>query len=471
MPQETPRPIKLPPGPRGGFLLGSTFAYLRDQLGFLTAAVREYGDIVNLRLGNLNTYVLVNPEHIDYVLRSHADNFMKDKLTRWLIPLVGEGLLTSEGDFWRRQRRLTQPTFQRQQIERYAAVMVEQTERMLEAWHDGQIRDTHDDMAHLTLTIVAKTLFGTDLAGEADVIGESLEVVINHFMSPMRWFRFFDYLPLPSSRRYWRAIGRIDEIIYGIIRRHRASGQDTGDLLSRLVAARDEQGGGGMTDHQLRDEVVTLVLAGHETTALVLFYAFYLLAQSPECADRLAAELHDVLGQRSPSVADVPNLRYTEWVIRESMRLYPPAWGIAREALADCEIGGYHVPKGTQIFMVQRLVHRDERWFDDPEAFKPERWDNDLVKRLPRCAYFPFGDGPRICIGNHFAMMEAVLLLATIARRFHVEIEPGQTLELLPSITLRPRSPILMRLRSIDSWAERTPATTARERVGPLPTA
>ena len=274
--------------------------------------MREHGDIVNLRLGNLTTYVLVNPEHIDYVLRSHADNFMKDKLTRWLIPLVGEGLLTSEGDFWRRQRRLTQPAFQRQQIERYAEVMVEQTERMLDAWQEGQVRDTHEDMAHLTLTIVAKTLFGTDLAGEADVIGESLEVVINHFMSPMRWFRFFDYLPLPSSRRYWRAIGRIDEIIYGIIRHHRAGGQDTGDLLSRLVAAKDEQGGGGMTDRQLRDEVVTLILAGHETTALVLFYSFYLLAQSPESADRLAAELRDVLGDRSPSAADVPNLRYTE---------------------------------------------------------------------------------------------------------------------------------------------------------------
>ena len=224
-----------------------------------------------------------------------------------------------------------------------------------------------------------------------------------------------------------------------------------------------------MTDRQLRDEVVTLVLAGHETTALVLFYTFYLLAQSPESADRLAAELRDVLGDRPPTAADVPNLRYTEWVVRESMRLYPPAWGIAREALADCEIGGYHVPKGTQLFMIQWLVHRDGRWFDDPEAFRPERWDNDLIKRLPRCAYFPFGDGPRICIGNHFAMMEAVLILATIARRYRLEIEPGQTLELLPSITLRPRHPILMRLRAINDMAERSPATT-REPVGQLPT-
>jgi cytochrome P450 len=393
---------RFPPGPRGGPVLGNSFAYLRDPLGYLAAAVAAHGDIVKLTLGNLTTYVLVNPEHIDYVLRSHADNFMKDRMTRWLIPLVGEGLLTSEGAVWRRQRRLTQPTFQRQQIERYATVMVEQTERMLAGWHEGEVRDLHNDMSRLTLAIVAQTLFGTDLSAEADVIGESLEVVLNHFMSPMRWFPFIDYLPLPSSRRYWHA-----------------------------------------------------VLAGHETTALVLFYAFYLLAGSPETADRLAAELSEVLGGRAPTAADTPNLRYTEWVVRESMRLYPPAWGIAREALADCEIGGYFVPRGTQLFMVQRLVHRDRRWFDDPEAFMPERWDNDLIKRLPRCAYFPFGDGPRICIGNHFAMMESVLILATVAQRFHLTIEPGQTLELLPSITLRPRHPISMRLTSASRTTER----------------
>ena len=199
------------------------------------------------------------------------------------------------------------------------------------------------------------------------------------------------------------------------------------------------------------------MLAGHETTALVLFYTFYLLAQSPEAEDRLAAELGQVLGDRPPTAADVPSLRYTEWVVRESMRLYPPAWGIAREALADCEIGGYHVPKGTQIFMIQWLVHRDARWFDDPEAFRPERWDNDLIKRLPRCAYFPFGDGPRICIGNHFAMMEAVLILATIAGRYRLTIEPGQTLELMPSVTLRPRHGLRMRIKAQHHVADRSP--------------
>jgi cytochrome P450 len=251
-------------------------------------------------------------------------------------------------------------------------------------------------------------------------------------------------------------------MIYGIIRHHRDSGRDSGDLLSRLLAARDDECGGSMTDQQLRDEVVTLMLAGHETTALVMFYAFYRLAQAPEAEDRLAHELDSELGDRPATVRDVPNLKYTEWVIREAMRLYPPAWGIGREALADCEIGGYFVPKGTQIFLVQWLVHRDGRWFDQPESFKPERWDNDLIKRLPRGAYFPFGDGPRICIGNHFAMMEAVLLLATIARRYRLLIEPGQTLELLPSITLRPQQPICMRLLANDRPAQR-PCGQSRE--------
>jgi cytochrome P450 len=444
---------KIPPGPRGGFPLGHTFAYLRDQLGFLTRAVREYGDVVRLRLGNTTTYVLVNPEHIDYVLRSHADNFMKDKLTRWLIPLVGEGLLTSEGSFWRRQRKLAQPAFQRKEIDRYAAVMVEHTERMLESWRNGQVKDPHEDFMRLTLSIVAKTLFDAELGGDASVVGESLEVVMNYFMSPMRWFGIRERLPLPSTRRYHRAIQRIDDIIYGIIRKRRESGQDPGDLLSRLLAAQDERGG-GMTDRQLRDECVTLMLAGHETTALVMFYTFHLLAKSPEAETRLAAELRAVLGDRSPTAADVPSLRYTEWVVREAMRLYPPAWGIAREALADCEIGGYDVPKGTQIFMIQWLVHRDARWFDDPEAFRPERWDDDLIKRLPRCAYFPFGDGPRICVGNHFAMMEAVLILATIARKHRLTIEPGQTLELMPSVTLRPRHGLRMRIEARDRPTE-----------------
>lgn len=439
---------KLPPGPPESFVLGHTLPYLRDEIGYLAKAVREYGDLVRLRLGNLTTYIVVNPEHIEYVLRTNADNFVKDELTRWLIPLVGQGLLTSEGEFWRRQRRLIRPAFQLQEIQRYATVMVQHTERMVVSWHDGQVRDVHEEMMALTLGIVAKTLFGAELEGEAKVVGESIETVMNYFMSPMRWFGIREFLPLPSTLRYRRAIKQIDDIIYGFIRRRCESGNDPGDLLSHLLAARDDQGGEGMTDRQLRDEAVTLLLAGHETTALALSYAFHLLAQSPEADHRLSAELDHVLGGRTPCALDVPNLKYTEWVIRETMRLYPPAWGIGRQAVANCEIGGYSVPKGTQLFLVIWLVHRDGRWFPDPETFRPERWDQDLIKRLPRCAYFPFGDGARICIGNHFAMMEAVLLLATIARKHRLRTEPGHKLELVPSITLRPRNGLRMRLEA-----------------------
>jgi cytochrome P450 len=388
---------------------------------------------------------------------------MKDKLTRWLIPLVGQGLLTSEGDFWRRQRRLAQPAFQRVQIERYATVMVDHTLAMLSSWQGGQVRNVHEDIMRLTLSIVARTLFSTELAGEADQIGESLEIVMNYFMSPLRWFGVREKIPLPSTLRYRRAIKQIDDIVYRIIGERRQNGQDPGDLLSRLLAARDEQGC-GMTDAQLRDESVTLILAGHETTALVLFYTLYLLDRSPEVDGRLASELDNVLGGRAPTAADVPNLQYTEWVIRESMRLYPPAWGIAREALRDCEIRGYRVPKGTQIFIVQWLVHRDARIFENPDTFRPERWQNDLIKRLPRCAYFPFGDGPRVCIGNHFAMMEAVLILATIAQRFRLSTLPAQKLTFMPSVTLRPKGAerMLLHARASAATADQPARAPAR---------
>jgi cytochrome P450 len=438
---------QLPPEPPESFLLGHTLPYLRDEIGYLTKTVREYGDLVRLRLGNLTTYIVVNPEHIEYVLRTNPDHFEKDKLTRWLIPLVGQGLLTSEGEFWRRQRRLIRPAFQLQEIQRYAAVMVDHTKRVLAAWSEGQVRNIHEEMMALTLGIVAKTLFDADLEGEARIVGQSMETVMNYFMSPMRWFGLRELLPIPSTIRYRRAIKRIDEIIYGFIRRRRESGRDPGDLLSHLLAARDDQQA-GMTDRQLRDEAVTLLLAGHETTALALTYAFYLLARSPEADRRLAAELDQVLGGRAPSASDVPHLKYTESVIRETMRLHPPAWGIGRQAIADCEIGGYFCPKGTQLFLVIWLAHRDGRWFPDPEMFRPERWDNDLIKRLPRCSYFPFGDGARICIGNHFAMMEAVLLLATIAQTYRLSLEVDQPLELVPSITLRPRTGLRMRIET-----------------------
>jgi cytochrome P450 len=246
----------------------------------------------------------------------------------------------------------------------------------------------------------------------------------------------------------------MDDIIYRIIRERRSRAQPSADLLSRLLAARYDDGS-QMTDRQLRDEVMTLLVAGHETTALTLSYCCYLLAQHPEAEQRLTAEWMQVLDGRTPTAADVPQLRYTTWVVRESTRLYPPAWGIGREAVKDCTVGEYHVPKGTQLYLNQWVMHRDPRWFDEPEVFKPERWDNDLLKRLPHGVYFPFGDGPRICIGNHFAMMEAVLVLATIGRRYRMTLPSDRPLALVPSVTLRPQHGVKMMIHQ-RPWKEAT---------------
>lgn len=432
-----------PPGPRGRFPVGNTLQYMADPLNFLVETAGEFGDVSRLRLGNTTAYLLANPAHIEHVLRTRPEDFIKDKLTRFLSPIVGNGLLTNEGASWRRQRKLAQPGFLTQQVQSYGQVMVDHAGAMLEDWRDGQRRDIHEDMMRLTLGIVAKTLFGADVEQESCVVGASIDVMMDHFLDPLKWLKVREYLPLPSTLRFRAAVARVDRIIYGIIRRRRAEGHDPGDLLSRLLAARGEDGS-GMSDRQLRDEVVTLFLAGHETTALTLSYAFHLLGGHPEVEARLHAELDEVLGDGPPTPADVPRLRYVEAVVKEAMRLYPPAWSIGREAIRDCEVGGYRVPKGTQLFLSQWVVHRDPRWFDEPLMFRPERWEGDLARRLPRCAYFPFGDGPRICIGVHFAMMEAILIIATVARRFRMTPADARPLELDASITLRPRNGIPM---------------------------
>jgi cytochrome P450 len=275
-------------------------------------------------------------------------------------------------------------------------------------------------------------------------VARAMDAVMAHIANPAVSFsRLPEWFPTPSKLRYREAVRQIDAIIGRIIRQRQSGQHDPGDLLGRLLAARDD-GGGRMSDAQMRDELVTLFLAGHETTALSLAYCFYLLATHPEAEARWQTELDTVLEGRPPTAADVPRLMYTDWIVRESMRLYPPAWTIAREALADCQIGGFHIPQGAQLWPVQWIVHRDPRWFDRPDEFLPERWDGDLARRLPRCAYFPFGDGPRICIGQSFAMLEAVLILATIGQRMRLTVRPGFRLQLAPSITLRPKHGIAM---------------------------
>ena len=435
--------VKLPPQPKGLPLIGHAVEILRDPFGLATRCGREHGDVVRLRFGPLTFYLLLNPADIEYVLRGNHRNFIKDRGTRLLSQLLGDGLLTSEGEHWRRQRRLAQPAFQLDQIQKYSEVMVTYTERMLRHWEPGQTRDVHADMMRLTLEIVGQILFSADVGGYADRVGHDMELIMKHFASLAGLVPLLGRLPTPGNFRFRRAVRDLDAIIYETIQQRRSGETKGDDLLGRLLAIRDEDGS-HMTDRQLRDELTTLFLAGHETTALALSFSFYLLAQNPAAAARLDSEVQEVLGDRLPTSADVPRLRYAEWVVRESMRLLPPAPSIGREAVSDCEIGGFHVPKGTQIALLQWAVHRDPRWFDDPETFRPERWDNDLAKRLPRGAYFPFGDGPRVCIGNQFAMMEAILILATVVRRYRLSLAPGYKLRLLPSVTLRPKNGVKM---------------------------
>jgi cytochrome P450 len=429
-----------PPGPKGLPLLGNLLEFRRDVLRYYLEWSREYGDAVSLNLAGWPAVLLNNPDYAEYVLVRNHRNFIKFRLFfRKVQAIFGQGLLTSEGEFWHRQRRLAAPAFHAQRVAGYGDVMVHDTVRMLADWQPGELRDVHTDMMAVTLRIAAKTLFNAEVDRDVADIGQAFNAVADEIAKRVRRpFLIPDTIPLPGNIRYLRGVRRIDQLVNAIIKERQRDGGDHGDLLSMLMLARDDDGK-PMTEQQLRDEVITLLLAGHETTALALSWTWYLLAQHPEVDAKLAAELREVLGGRVPGVSDLPRLRYTEQVVTETMRLYPPAWGFGREALADCEIGGYTIPAGTTVIVSPWVSHRNPHYFQDPTAFRPERWDNDFAATLPRFAYIPFGGGPRICIGNRFAMMEAVLILATVAQRFRLELQSDQPVVPMPSITLRPK--------------------------------
>jgi cytochrome P450 len=428
-----------PPSPPGFFLLGNMLQIMRQPLDFAKDFAQEHGDVIRVRLGPLVFYLVSHPEAIEQILRRDHRLFIKDKGTRMLSAVLGEGLLTSEGDTWRRQRRLAQPSFQGDQLQKYATGMTSAAHHILEDWQPGQTRDIHADMTRLTMEIAAQAFLGISVVDKADRVGRAMQTVIEHFANILILIPGYSWLPFPSNFRFRRACRDLDAVMYETIRQRRAEGRTDGDdLLSRLLAARDEDGS-QMTDRQLRDELVTLFLAGHETTAIALSFCFYMMALHPEVEAKLFAEVDEVLQGEPPTGAHLPRLRYTDWVVKETMRLYPPVPSIGRQATCDYEVMGYHIPKGAQVSFAQWVVHRDPRWFDDPMTFRPERWDNDLARKLPRCAYFPFGEGPRICIGNYFATMEAVLCVAAIAQRYRLAAVPGYKLDILPSVTLRPR--------------------------------
>ncbi|MGO9597354.1 MAG: cytochrome P450 [Isosphaeraceae bacterium] len=436
-----------PPGPRQHWLAGNLREFSRDRLGALVRWHRQYGDMVWARFGPRSILFLNHPELVEEVLVAQNRKFIKHSRLRSWRRAFGRGLLTSEGEFWRAQRRLMQPAFHHDRIVSYADVIVGFTERMLHSWNDGQTRDVQADMMGLTLEIVAKTLFDAEIGSDSADASAAMETLMHTSMKRLaRLISFPDWVPTPLNLRFEQAARRLDRIILSIIARRRQSGEDRGDLLSMLLHAQDEESGRRMSDLQLRDEAMTLFMAGHETTANTLAWVWYLLANHPEAEASLHAELDEILPDRPPTFVDLPRLRITGLIVTEALRLYPTVWMLGRENTEPVELGGYRVPVGTTVFMPQWTIHRDARWFDEPETFRPDRWENGLRERIHRYAYFPFGGGPRICIGNSFAMMEASLLLATIARRFRLTLAADADVRPLPSMTLRPATGVKVTL-------------------------
>ncbi|MCI0398005.1 MAG: cytochrome P450 [Chloroflexi bacterium] len=436
------------PGPKGRPLRGSLADFQQDPLQLLVDSAREYGDVVRLRMGPRDFYLISNPEYIQEILVTKQQDFHKVR-PPGSSQFLGNGLLRSEGDFHLRQRRLAQPAFHRQRLAAYGRTMVERTEQLLATWQDGQVRDIHEEMMRLTLVIVGETLFGADISDETSEIGQALT-------EAMLWFNrrigsplaLPEKIPTPANRRFQKALGVLDRIVYDLIQQRRASGADAGDLLSMLLLAQDEEGGtDSMSDEQLRDEVMTLLLAGHETTANTLSWTWYLLSRYPEVRARLETELNMVLDGRSPTVDDLPNLAYIEMVLQESLRLYPPAWTQARQLADEWQCGPYRLPADSVALFSQYVMHRHPAYWPNPEGFDPERFNPELPANRPRFAYFPFGAGRRQCIGQSFAMMEARLITAAIAQKARLNLIPGFPVEPHPLVTLRPKYGVKMRIQ------------------------
>ncbi|MBO0912452.1 MAG: cytochrome P450, partial [Acidobacteria bacterium] len=390
--------LKRPPGPPPKFLIGNMPLASRDPLSVFTGWAKQYGDVFYYRAAWLQVYFLNHPDLIEEVLVRNPRNFLKDRVVRKSRWFFGDGLLTNEGDSWLRQRKLSAPAFHRERIGSYAQIMTRYTEQMLGKWVDGETADIHSEMMGLTLRVVVRALFNL----ESDRTRQ-IRSAMNWMMGNATGVRLLlppaaRYLPLPEMVRVRRAVRDLDQTVYGIIAQHRSLKHDSGDLLSMLMSARDEDGS-RMSDRQLRDEVLTFLVAGHETTALALTWTWYLLGEHPEVESRLHEELDRVLAGRSPDFADLARLPYTECVIKESMRLYPPAWSLARTVISDFKLRGYTIPAGANVVMSQWIMHRHPAYFRDPERFDPERWLGETAKKLSRFVYFPFGGGPRQCIG------------------------------------------------------------------------
>lgn len=440
----------LPPGPKARFPFELLLKFRKDPLGYLTNLRRQYGDVVRWRVGPNWYHLLGHPDHIHRCLVTDAAKFTKGPALQRASITLGRGLLTSEGDAHRRQRRLAQPAFHPRRVEAYAATMVAHAKRFAASWQHGQTLDAHREMMALTLSVVAEALFGADVGGRVHAIGHAMDTSVTMFTRAMLpWGALLAALPLPSNYRFLRARRLLFDTIQQMIDARRASPAERDDFLSILLRAPDPEGGAGMSDQQVRDECVTLFMAGHETTANLLTFTLHLLAKHPDARETLLHEIESVVGRRDVTAADVEHLTYARHVLAESMRVFPPVWTVGRRAREDWEVAGHVIPAGGVVLSSQWVTHHDERFWHDPHRFAPNRWAGDAGGDRPRWSYFPFGGGPRNCIGEPFAWLEGTLLLVTLLQHGVMDRLDDGELALEPTITLRPRGGLRMR------WATR----------------
>lgn len=441
----------MPPGPKGLPVLGLALELRNDPLGTLQRLAHEYGDVVTMPVMRMRRVLLNRPEYIQQLLVLDHAKLRKSALTKMVVgPLLGQGLLISEGDFWRRQRRLMQPAFHRARTNEYAPVMVECALQQAQQWHSGETRNIAEEMMKLTLEVAVRTLFGTSLASDSEGIGRAMTFLMRHFLRRARTpWRVPETWPTPGNRRAKRELEYMDSMVYRIISERKKETQPRNDLLTLLMASMHEDGT-QMTEKQLRDETMTLFVAGHETTALSLSWTWYLLSENPAAQARLHEELREVLGGRPAETRDLEKLPYLNAVVHESLRLFPPAFIMARLNAEPFRVGEYEIPPGTTVLASQWVMQRDARYFEQPEKFLPERWLGGLAERLPAGVYFPFGDGPRRCIGQGFALLETALVVAALAQKFQFRLEPGFPVVPEPLITLRPKHGIRMKILARD---------------------
>ena len=434
---------RTPPGPRGVPLFGNVLDAWKDPLGMIMRSWRDYGDVVKLKFGPFDYLFLNDPDAIHHVLVDNAKNYTKSRNYQGLKLVLGEGLVTSEGDTWRKQRKLVQPAFHRERLAGFAQSMATDTASMLERWaaRGDESFDVHEEMMRLTFRIVGRTLFSTDVEVDAERIGPAVSAAIHHANDYAESIvRMPQWLPTPANFRFKKAIATLDELVLRIIADRRQPGAtQPNDLLAMLMAAHDDETKDGMSDRQLRDEMMTIILAGHETTANLLTWTWYLLSSHPDVARRLGVEVAEVLGDRAPTLDDLPKLKLTKMILEESLRLYPPAWAFERQAVAADVIAGYPVAAKTIIGIAPYTMHRHPKYWENPEGFDPERFSPERSEGRPKYAYLPFGGGPRFCIGNGFAMMEAQIIVAMIAQQHRLALVPGHPIVLDPTITLRPK--------------------------------